>query len=131
MNIGLPLSIGVFFSLMIVGLTAGVPASIYHGLTTNGVPAAVAANLSHLPAISYLFAAFLGYNPLKTLLGPHVLHHLSPSAVARLTSKEYFPKVIGAPFKHGLTLVLTFAIIACLAAAGASWLRGGKYVHEE
>jgi MFS family permease len=131
MNIGLPLSIGVFFSLMIIGLTASVPASIYHGLTTNGVPSAVAANLSHLPAISYLFAAFLGYNPLKTLLGPSVLHHLSPGAVARLTSKEYFPQIIGAPFKHGLTLVLTFAIVTCLAAAGASWLRGGKYVHEE
>lgn len=131
MNVGMPLSIGIFFTLMIVGLTASVPGSIYHGLTVNGVPAHIAAHLSHLPAVSYLFAAFLGYNPLKTLLGPSVLGSLKPSAAARLTSKEYFPKLIGGPFKHGLVVVLTFAIVTCLIAAYASWLRGGKYVHQE
>ncbi len=131
MNVGMPLSIGIFFSLMIVGLTASVPGSIYSGLTTNGVPAHLAAHLSHLPAISYLFAAFLGYNPLKTLLGPGVLNSLKPSAAVKLTSKEYFPKLIGSPFKHGLIVVLSFAIVACLVAAYASWLRGGKYVHKE
>ncbi|HET9850454.1 MAG TPA: MFS transporter [Candidatus Saccharimonadales bacterium] len=131
MNIGMPLSIGIFFSLMIVGLTAHVPASIYSGLTANGVPAATAANLSHLPAISYLFAAFLGYNPLRTLLGPHVLNHLSHAQASRLTSKEFFPHLIAGPFKHGLVVVLTFAVIACLIAAGASWLRGGKYIYSE
>lgn len=130
-NIGMPLSIGVFFSLMIVGLTASVPGSIYRGLTSSGVSVAVASHLSHLPAISYLFAAFLGYNPLKTLLGSSVLHSLSPSAAARLTSKEYFPHIIGQPFKHGLVIVLSFAIAACIVAAIASWLRGGKYIHAE
>jgi MFS family permease len=131
MNVGLPLSIGVFFTLMIVGLTSQVPGSMYHGLTANGVPDGIASNLSHLPAISYLFAAFLGYNPLQTLLGPSVLGHLSHADAARLTSKEFFPQLIGPPFKHGLVVVLSFAIIACLVAAAASWLRGGKYVHRE
>lgn len=131
MNVGMPLSIGIFFTLMIIGLTASVPGSIYHGLTLHGVPAHLAASLSHLPAISYLFAAFLGSNPLKTLLGKNVLSKLKPGAAAKLTSKEYFPKLIGTPFKHGLVVVLTFAIAACLIAAYASWLRGSKFVHEE
>jgi len=131
MNVGLPLSIGVFFTLMIIGLTSHVPTAMYSGLTANGVPAATATNLAHLPAISYLFAAFLGYNPLRTLLGPSVLNHLSHADAARLTSKEFFPQLIGSPFKHGLVVVLSFAIVACLVAAGASWLRGGKYVHVE
>lgn len=130
-NVGMPLSIGVFFSLMIIGLSASVPGSIYSGLTINGVPTTVAAHLSHLPAVSYLFAAFLGYNPLKTLLGPAILNNLRPGAVANLTSKGYFPKLIGTPFKHGLVIVLSFAIVACLIAALASWLRGGKYIHQE
>lgn len=130
-NVGMPLSIGVFFSLMIVGLTAKVPASIYHALTSNGISTALAAHLSNLPAVSYLFAAFLGYNPLKTLLGPKVLNNLSKSAAAHLTSKQYFPQIIGDPFKHGLVIVLSFAIGACIVAAIASWLRGGKYIHEE
>lgn len=131
MNVGMPLSIGIFFSLMIIGLTASVPGSIYSGLTANGVPTHLAAHLSHLPAISYLFAAFLGYNPLKTLLGPKVLSSLKTSAAANLASKQYFPKLIGIPFKHGLVVVLSFAIGACLVAAYASWLRGGKYIHHE
>jgi MFS family permease len=131
MNVGMPLSIGVFFSLMIVGLTASVPGSIYHGLTASGVSTVVAAHLSHLPAVNYLFAAFLGYNPLKTLLGPSVLGSLKPSAATKLTSKEYFPQIIGQPFKHGLVIVLSFAIAACLIAAVASWLRGGKYIHHD
>ncbi len=130
-NVGMPLSIGVFFSLMIIGLTASVPGSIYHGLTVNGVPTVIAAHLSHLPAVSYLFAAFLGYNPLKTLLGPSVLNSLKPGTAAHLTSKEYFPQIIAGPFKHGLVIVLSFAIGACLIAAIASWLRGGKYIHQE
>ena len=131
MNVGLPLSIGVFFSLMIVGLTASVPGSIYRGLTTHGVSATIATHLAHLPAISYLFAAFLGYNPLKTLLGGHILSSLKPAAASQLTSKIYFPQLIGSPFKHGLAVVLSFAIATCLIAAIASWLRGGKYIHEK
>jgi len=130
-NVGMPLSIGVFFSLMIVGLNASVPASMFRHLTAYGVPSLVATHLAHLPAISYLFAAFLGYNPLKTLLGPKVLSQLPASAAAHLTSKSFFPQIIDQPFKHGLIVVLTFAIAACLIAAIASWLRGGKYVHSD
>jgi MFS family permease len=130
MNIGMPLSIGIFFSLMIVGLTASVPASIYHGLTSNGVSVGVATSLSHQPAISYLFAAFLGYNPLKTLLGPKVLGHLSHAAASRLTSKAYFPQIISAPFKHGLAVVIVFAVVICLIAAVASWMRGSNLNHK-
>jgi MFS family permease len=131
MNVGMPLSIGIFFTLMIIGLTASVPGSIYHGLTLNGIQPALASHLAHLPAISYLFAAFLGYNPLKTLLGGPVLKSLKPAAAARLVSKDYFPKLIANPFKHGLVVVLWFAIITCIVAAAASWLRGGKFVNQE
>ena len=130
-NVGMPLSIGVFFSLMIVGLSAKVPGSMYAGLTANGVSPATAHQLAQLPAISYLFAAFLGYNPLGTLLGQSTLSKLPHAAAARLTSKAYFPQLIGNSFKHGLVIVLSFAIAACLIAAGASWLRGGKYVHTD
>ncbi len=130
-NIGMPLSIGIFFSLMIVGLSAQVPSSMYAHLTSVGIPAALASHLANLPPIGYLFAAFLGYNPLKSLLGTNILKQLPASTVAHLTSKEYFPSIISDPFKHGLVVVLSFAIGACLIAAVASWMRGGKYVHTE
>jgi hypothetical protein len=129
-NVGMPLSIGLFFTLMIVGLNSTVPPALYSGLTANGVPAAVATRLAGLPPISYLFASFLGYNPLQTLLGP-VLAHLPPGDAARLTGSTFFPSLISAPFQQGLVLVLSFSIAASLVAALASALRGGRYVHEE
>ncbi|HET9783303.1 MAG TPA: MFS transporter [Candidatus Dormibacteraeota bacterium] len=130
MNVGLPLSIGLFFTLMIVGLNATVPAALYGGLTSNGVPSALAHRLADLPPISYLFASFLGYNPLGTLLGP-VLSQLPPADAARLTGRTFFPSLISGPFQHGLVFVLGFSIAASLVAALASALRGGRYVHEE
>jgi MFS family permease len=130
MNVGLPLSIGLFFTLMIVGLNATVPTALFSGLTANGVPAALAHRLAGLPPISYLFASFLGYNPLGALLGP-VLAQLPPADAARLTSRTFFPSLISGPFQHGLVLVLGFSIAASLVAALASALRGGKYVHQE
>jgi hypothetical protein len=130
MNVGLPLSIGLFFTLMIVGLNQSVPAALYSGLTSNGVPSALAQRLADLPPISYLFASFLGYNPLGTLLSP-VLSSLTPDQVARLTGESYFPSLIAGPFQHGLVLVLSFSIAASLVAAAASYMRGGRYVYEE
>jgi EmrB/QacA subfamily drug resistance transporter len=130
MNVGMPLSIGLFFTLMIVGLNATVPPAMYSGLVGNGVPAPVAHRLAGLPPISYLFASFLGYNPLGSLLGP-VLGQLPAESAARLTDRYFFPSLISGPFQHGLVLVLLFSIAASLVAAAASALRGGKFVHEE
>ncbi|HZL63822.1 MAG TPA: MFS transporter [Thermoleophilia bacterium] len=129
--VGLPLSIGVFFSLMVVGLSASVPHTMFTGLTSHQVPANVATGLSHLPPTGYLFAAFLGYNPLQQLLGAHLLGALPHLDSLALVGKEFFPSLISHPFRHGLIYVLTFAAVMCLIAALASWLRGGKFVHEE
>jgi EmrB/QacA subfamily drug resistance transporter len=129
--LGMPLSIGIFFSLMVVGLTTNVPAAMLGGLTAHHVPAQLATQLSHLPPTGYLFAAFLGYNPLQQLLGPHVLAALPVTDAHALVSKQFFPSLIGGPFKDGIVYVLIFAAVMCLIAALASWLRGGKFVHHE
>jgi MFS family permease len=129
--VGLPLSIGIFFSLMVVGLSASVPHTMFAGLTSHQVPANVATDLSHLPPTGYLFAAFLGYNPLQQLLGAHLLGALPHLDALALIGKRFFPMLISHPFRHGLIYVLTFAAVMCLIAALASWMRGGKFVHEE
>jgi Arabinose efflux permease len=130
-TLGMPLSIGIFFSLMVVGLTAHVPGTMFAGLTAQHVPAQVATPLSHMPPTGYLFAAFLGFNPLKELLGPHVLGALPVSNMHTLVGKGFFPSLIAGPFKDGIVYVLIFAAAMCLVAALASWMRGGKFVHEE
>ena len=127
---GQPLSMGVFFSLMVAGLVVSVPAAMSGGLVAHHVPALLAARLSSMPPTGYLFAAFLGYNPLASLLGP-VLHSLPAADAAVLAGKEFFPRLIAAPFESALRLVLMFSSAMCLVAALASWSRGGKFVHAE
>jgi hypothetical protein len=118
------LSIGIFFTLMIVGLSAKLPSTLAAGLKAHGVPAATAAHVSHLPPVSVIFAAFLGYNPVQTLLGPTVLNHVSPANAAALSDRSFFPNLIEGPFRTGLHEAFAFAIVACLIAAAASWIRG-------
>lgn len=130
-NAGNSLSIGVFFSLMIVGLSTSLPHALSSGLAANGVPAPVAAQIAQTPPVSSLFAAFLGYNPIGTLLGPSgVLAHPGVNA-ATLTGKEFFPHLMAAPFHQGLIVVFTAAAIMSAVAALASLVRGSRYVHEE
>ena len=124
-------SIGVFFTLMIAGLSASLPSALYGGLTAHGVPVADASQISHLPPVASLFAALLGYNPMASLLPAGVLHALPASQVAILTSKEFFPQLIASPLQGGLAIVFFAAGAMALVAAWASWLRGGLYVHDE
>ncbi|MEO9137745.1 MAG: MFS transporter [Jatrophihabitans sp.] len=125
------LSIGIFFTLLILGLSATLPAHLYQGLISQGVPAVSAHQVAALPPVGTLFAALLGYNPIKSLLGPQVLGSLPPSNAATLTSRGYFPHLISGPFESGLQYAFIFAIAACLIAAVASWFRGGKYHYME
>jgi MFS family permease len=127
-NSAMVLSIGIFFTLIILGLAATLPQTLTHGLVAQGVPHADAARIGALPPVSIMFAALLGYNPVQTLLGP-VLAKLPASHAAYLTGHSFFPSLIAAPFEHGLAIAFDFAIAACLIAAVASLLRGRKYVH--
>ncbi len=136
-NTGMVLSIGVFFSLMIVGMSASLPARMSSELKANGVPAVTAEHIADLPTVSTLFAAFLGYNPMEKLLGAppptggsSTLSHLPKAKAAELTGKRFFPNLISGPFKDGLMLAFSVSMILCLIAALASWMRGGKYVHD-
>ena len=131
-NSGFVLSIGVFFSLMIAGLAATLPKTLTSGLTAQGVPAGIAHQIASLPPVGSLFAAFLGYNPVKQLLTPTgILARLPAHNVSKLTGKAFFPQLISQPFHHGLVIVFSTAIVVLLIAAAASAFRGGRYVHEE
>jgi hypothetical protein len=110
---------------MVAGLSSKLPAAMYSGLTVQGVPAATAAPISHLPPIGVLFASFLGYNPMQQLLGP-LLHHLPPAHAAYVAGREFFPHLITAPFHSGLGVAFGFAIAANVMAAVASALTGRR-----
>jgi MFS family permease len=119
------LSIGIFFTLMILGLSSSLPHTMAAGLEAHGVPAATAVHAAHLPPVSILFAAFLGYNPIQHLIGSHALSQLSVHQHSLLVGRSFFPQLISAPFRIGLHEAFAFAIAACLVAGVASWSRGG------
>ncbi len=125
------MSVGIFFTLMILGLASALPETLTAGLHSHGVGAAAAHRVGGSPPVSVLFAAFLGYNPIEHLVGPHALTLLSPENRAALTGRAFFPHLISGPFSAGLHKAFGFAIVACLAAAAASSLRGGRYRHGE
>ena len=118
------LSIGVFFSLMVAGLSHSLPGALHDGLVQQGLPSGQATQISHLPPIAVLFAAFLGYNPFQQLLGGQLTR--LPDHGKTLTSKEYFPHLISGPFHQGLVIAFWFAVAACVIAAVSSMLTGRK-----
>lgn len=124
------LSIGVFFSIITIGLAIALPLALSGGLIAAGVPGGIAHQIGNLPPTAALFAAFLGYNPMKTLLPASVLHGLPASQQANLLGKSFFPNLIASPFMVGLHAVFYLSVVLCLIAAGASLLRGKRYIYD-
>jgi MFS family permease len=126
-NAGSSLSIGIFFSLMIIGLANTLPSAMSSGLQAQGVSSSVAHDVANLPPVGSLFAAFLGYNPVAELLGPsHALAQPGVNADV-LTGKTFFPELITAPFHSGLTVVFIAAAVMMLIGAVASMFNPGRY----
>jgi MFS family permease len=124
------LSMGLFFTIVTLGLAARLPSHLYKGLVAAGVSPAAAHTVASEPPIGSLFSAFLGYNPVKQLLGPTgALNHLPASQVAYITGRSFFPRLIEQPFASGLHLAFTFAAGATVIAVLASAVRGKRYLH--
>jgi hypothetical protein len=124
-NSGTALSIGIFFSLLTVGLAHSMPPALAHGMQAHGVPASTAHAVAHLPPVTSVFAAFLGANPIEHLLsGTHALNQLSPADSSTLTGPTFFPNIVSGPFHSGLMVVFGAATVMSVAAAFASFSRG-------
>ncbi|MGW1738224.1 MFS transporter [Nocardia sp. NPDC001965] len=124
-NAAMVLSIGLFFSLMIAGLSAHLPTAMYDGLTAGGMPEGSAQGIAGLPTVGILFAAFLGYNPIQQV-GGDAVSGLSQSSIDHLTGLEFFPHLISAPFSDGLSAAFTFALVCCVLGAVFSFFTDGR-----
>ncbi len=124
------LSIGVFFTIITLGLASSLPGAMFHGLTAQGVPPAQAHEIAGLPPIGSLFSAFLGFNPIHQLLPSAAAAHVSSAHYTFLTGRGFFPSLIAGPFGDGLHAAFAVAAGLCFLAAIFSWLRGGAAVRE-
>jgi len=123
------LSITLIFTMVTAGLAARLPTALFSGLTQAGLPSDAAQGIANLPPTAALFAAFLGYNPLGTLLPSQLLHSLPAAAQTQLLSKTFFPSLIAGPFKQGLRIAFSISVVLSVLAALASLLRGKRYIH--
>jgi MFS family permease len=128
-NAGTSLSIGIFFSLMIAGLASALPSTLFDGLRAHNVPVSAARAVANEPPVGSLFAAFLGKNPVQTIVGHATLKALPAPDRSALTGRDFFPDLISQPFHQGLVIVFWAAIAMSVIGAAASLLRGRRYVH--
>jgi MFS family permease len=129
-NVASSLSLTLIFTLVVAGLSASLPGALFGRLTAAGIPSGVATQISGVPPVGALFAAFLGYNPMATLLSPSVLAALPSATQATLLSPTFFPQLLAEPFHDGLQIAFSVCVVLSLGAAAASWLRGRRFIHD-
>lgn len=130
-NAGSSLSIGIFFSLMIIGLANTLPGALSAGLQEQGVSASVAHDVANLPPVGSLFAAFLGYNPMAELLEPYHALQQPGVNVEVLTGQTFFPHLITEPFHAGLVVVFVAAAVMMVIGLIASLFNPGRYADQD
>jgi MFS family permease len=135
-NAGMQLSMAVFFTIVIVGLSSGLSSSVSGALSSAGVTGPAGPTLSSIVASNptgALFGAFLGQNPMALYLSalPTALQQQIPlPVVASLTSKGFFPNAVAPAFLQGIDLAFVISAVLTAVAAGVSLMRGGRYIHE-
>ncbi len=139
-NTGQQLSLVFFFTIVIGGLASGLAGSVSSALGGLGVGAPdgpILAGLAQANPTDSLFAAFLGYNPVGTLLAFASTMpgwdpgQITPAVAAQLTSTGFFPRAIAPAFIDGLRGAFLFAGAITFGGAAISYLRGARYFHED
>jgi hypothetical protein len=125
------LSITLIFTVVIIGLAGSLPTTLYQGLSRAGIPTADAAMVANIPPTAALFAAFLGYNPMATILPSQIVKSLPLTAQAQLLGKTFFPSLLLGPFKSGLRIAFSISTLLMIVAAMASLMRGKKYTDDQ
>jgi MFS family permease len=123
------LSMGLFFTIVTLGLAAKLPRQLYNGLHAAGVNSVSAHRVASEPPIGSLFSAFLGFNPIQELLGSAQSAGLNSSQWTYVTGRSFFPHLIQNSFASGLHLAFDFAAAATIIAMIASLLRGSRYIY--
>ena len=135
-NAGMQLSMAVFFTIVLVGLSTGLSGSVSGALASAGATGPAGSALSSMVAgnpTGALFGAFLGQNPMQLYIAalPPSLQSTLPAAVVNtLEAKQFFPNAVAPAFLKGIDLAFTISAVLTAIAAVVSLMRGGRYVHE-
>ncbi|MGP6239803.1 MFS transporter [Cuniculiplasma sp. SKW4] len=133
-NTGQTMSMGIFFTIVIVYLTRLLPGAFTTSLSTAGAPILIPV-FTNIPPTSALFSAFLGYNPVETILETGGLSQLAtlipPAVLKTLEGKIWFPTSIAGSFMSSLRVTFYAGSLIFVVGAILSLLRGKRVVYEE
>ncbi|MDR0288040.1 MAG: MFS transporter [Clostridiales bacterium] len=130
-NSGMALSMVLYFTILIIGLVHNLPPVLGESLLKAGVPTEIATTVSNMPPTSALFAAFLGYNPMGSLISPETMATLPAATQNTLLGTEFFPQAIAPAVMSSLHVAFYISALLSAIAAIASFMRGKRYVHED
>jgi EmrB/QacA subfamily drug resistance transporter len=119
-NTGNTASTAVFFSIVLVALSASLAPALSAAVLSAGAPQLSAA-FNGLPPTAALFAAFLGYNPIGSLIPPQTLSSLPAATQAYLTGNVFFPTAIAPAFMSALHDAFYIASALSAIAAATTW----------
>jgi MFS family permease len=122
------LSMSLYFAVLLYGMSQKLPGAMSSSLLAAGVPTAIAAKIAALPPTGALFAAFLGYNPMKNLIDPATMAALPQAVQATLLGHEFFPNAIAPAVLDSMHTCFWMSAALALVSAVASWLRGSRKV---
>ena len=133
-NTGQTASMGIFFTIVLVSLTSKLPSAFTVALGQAGAPELIPFFIK-IPPTSALFSAFLGYNPVATILGlfpkGSVSSILNPGVVTYLEGKTWFPHALAGAFMGALRMSFYIGAAIFAMAALLSALRGKRYIYGE
>ncbi len=126
-NVGTTASMGIFFTILILGLTSILPGTIFSGLTTAGLGSSLSKTISsQIPPTDAIFSALLGISPMKeivSLLPSSVSSGIPTSVISTITARTWFPGVFAPAFMSSLRIVFYSAFAITLTGAALSLFR--------
>lgn len=132
MNTAFTVSMGIFFTIVIVGISQRFPTEVTSSLTSIGA-SQLAPLFNQIPPTGALFSAFLGYNPMGTViqaLPPQTVAIIPQHIVNIITGTTWFPQTLAGAFMPSLQIAFYIGAVMSAIAAIFSVLRGEKFINE-
>ncbi|SMD31291.1 MFS transporter [Picrophilus oshimae] len=124
-NLGYTASMGLFFSILIYGLSLYLPGSIKTHLNSIGA-SSLSLYISKMPATEALFSAFLGINPVPSILSTvnkSVLSKIEKSTILYISGNTWYPHVLAPAFGSSFSMVFYIAFAITLISGIISIFR--------
>ena len=132
MNTGTSIGTSILFTTVILTLSNSLPGYFASAAAAVGAPQLGVAIFQKIAPTSALFAAFLGYNPMQTVLASlpsSLTSTLSASTIATLTGNSWFPNAFAPAFMASLRVAIYLNAALAFTAAVASVVRGKRYIY--